>query len=153
MGRSQETYNKKEVRNKKEKKRKEKEARRLARRDGEKTSMDDMIAYVDANGVITDVPIEPSERPKVKLEDIEISVPKGNTREEESVERKGTVTFFNESKGFGFIKPDDKTQDVFFHVNELKKMNLDTIAGNTRVGFETREDKSNRISAVNLQLI
>ena len=65
----------------------------------------------------------------------------------------GVVSWFSNDKGFGFIKPDDKTQDVFFHVNELKKMNLDTIAGNTRVGFEIREDKSNRISAVNLQLI
>ena len=53
MGRSQESFQKKEVRNKKEKKRKEKEAKRLARKDGDKpNSLDDMIAYVDENGMI-----------------------------------------------------------------------------------------------------
>ena len=52
MARSQETFNKKEVRNKKEKKRKDKEKKRLERRDNVKEgrSFDDMIAYVDENG-------------------------------------------------------------------------------------------------------
>ena len=60
MGRSQETFHKKEVRNKKEKKRKEKEAKKLARREHEKKgSLDDMIAYVDENGMITDTPPDP----------------------------------------------------------------------------------------------
>ncbi len=130
MGRSQETYNKKEVRSKKEKKRKEKEARRQARREGEKSSMDDMIAYVDENGMITDEPIEPGKKKAVKLEDIEISVPKGNTKEEEDPIRKGTVTFFNDSKGFGFIKDLETKQNVFVHVNniegEIKEGNLVT---------------------------
>jgi cold shock CspA family protein len=130
MGRSQETFNKKEVRNKKEKKRKEKAAKRQARRDGEKTSMDDMIAYVDENGMITDEPIEPGQKKKVKLEDIEISVPKGNSREDEDPIRKGTVSFFNESKGFGFIKDLETKQDVFVHINnvigEIKEGNLVT---------------------------
>jgi len=48
MARSQETFNKKEVRNKKEKKRKDKEKKKLAKKDNEKTgSLDDMISYVD----------------------------------------------------------------------------------------------------------
>ena len=48
MGRSQETFNKKEVRNKKEKKKKDKELKKLARKDNDKpSSLDDMIAYVD----------------------------------------------------------------------------------------------------------
>ena len=47
MGRSQESFNKKDVKSKKEKKRKEKEAKKLARKDGEKATFDDMIAYVD----------------------------------------------------------------------------------------------------------
>ena len=130
MGRSQETYNKKEVRSKKEKKRKEKEARRQARREGEKSSMDDMIAYVDENGMITDEPIEPGKKKAIKLEDIEISVPKGNSKEEEDPVRKGTVTFFNDSKGFGFIKDLETKQNVFVHVNnilgEIKEGNLVT---------------------------
>ena len=53
MGRSQESFNKKEVRNKKEKKRKEKAQKRLARKDQDKNSFDDMIAYVDEKGMNT----------------------------------------------------------------------------------------------------
>ena len=147
MGRSQETYNKKEVRSKKEKKRKEKEARRLARRDSEKTSMDDMIAYVDENGVITDEPIDPGKKKKVKLEDIEVSVPKGNLRADESPERKGTVTFFNESKGFGFIKDMETKQDVFVHINNV----IGNIKEGNLVTFETERGPKG-LTAINVQI-
>lgn len=130
MGRSQESFNKKEVRNKKEKKRKEKEAKRLARRDSEKSSIDDMIAYVDEFGVITDEPVSADQKTEIKLEDIEVSVPKGNPKEDEDPVRKGTITFFNESKGFGFIKDLETKQDVFMHINnvigEIKEGNLVT---------------------------
>ena len=129
MGRSQESFNKKDVRNKKEKKRKEKAAKKLAKRDGEKSSFDDMIAYVDENGVITSEPIDPTSKTEIKLEDIEISVPKGSDEEVDPI-RKGTITFFNESKGFGFIKDLETKQDVFVHANnvigEIKEGNLVT---------------------------
>ena len=129
MGRSQESFNKKDVRNKKEKKRKEKEAKKLARRDGEKSSFDDMIAYVDENGVITSEPIDPKSKTEIKLEDIAVSVPKGSTEEVDPV-RKGTVSFYNDSKGFGFIKDLETKQDVFVHANnvigEIKEGNLVT---------------------------
>jgi len=130
MGRSQETFNKKEVKNKKEKKRKEKEKKRLVRKEsGKKSSFDDMIAYVDENGVITSEPIDPSRKTEIKLEDIAVSVPKGSTEEVDPV-RKGTVSFYNESKGFGFIKDLETKQDVFVHANnvlgEIKEGNLVT---------------------------
>ena len=131
MGRSQETFNKKEVRNKKEKKRKEKAAKRLARKEGEKkTSLDDMIAYVDENGLLTSAPPEPGKKKEeIKLEDIEVSVPRGSAVEEDPI-KKGMVSFFNESKGFGFIKNLDTKQDVFVHINnvigDIKEGNLVT---------------------------
>lgn len=57
MGRSQETYKKKDVRKKRAKKRKDKEEKRLAKKDNEKKGgLDDMIAYVDENGVISSTP-------------------------------------------------------------------------------------------------
>ena len=57
MGRTQETFNKKEVRNKKEKKRKEKEKKKLARKEKEKAGgLDDMIAYVDEHGNLSSTP-------------------------------------------------------------------------------------------------
>ena len=129
MGRSQESFNKKDVRNKKEKKRKEKAAKKLAKRDGEKSSFDDMIAYVDENGVIRNEPIDPTTKTEIKLEDIAVSVPKGSDEEVDPI-RKGTITFFNESKGFGFIKDLETKQDVFVHANnvigEIKEGNLVT---------------------------
>jgi len=120
MGRSQESFNKKEVRNKKEKKRKDKVQKRLARKDSDKpTSLDDMIAYVDENGVISDTPPDPNDKKKINLEDIEISIPKSDPNDKPDPLRKGFVTFFNESKGFGFIKDAETQESVFVHVNNL----------------------------------
>ncbi len=65
----------------------------------------------------------------------------------------GVISQFSVDKSFGFIKPDDKTTDIFFHINELKKINLETIESKTKISFETREDKSNHIHAFNLKLI
>ncbi|MCF6171379.1 MAG: cold shock domain-containing protein [Bacteroidales bacterium] len=120
MGRSQETFNKKEVRNKKEKKRKEKEKKRLARKENEKKgSMDDMIAYVDENGMLTSTPPDPTKKKDVKLEDIEIGIPKREALEDIDPVRKGIVSFFNDSKGYGFIKDSETKESVFVHANNL----------------------------------
>ena len=134
MGRSRETYGKKEVRSKKEKKRKEKAEKRAARREGEKkSSLDDMIAYVDANGnIVSTPPPEPSKEDEIKLEDIEVSVPRGGAVEEEDPVQHGIVTFFNDSKGFGFIKNTVTKQDVFVHVNNL----IDEIKEGNKVTYE-----------------
>jgi len=133
MGRSQETFHKKEVRNKKEKKRKDKAAKKLARKDNEKKgSLDDMIAYVDENGQITDTPPDPSKKKKVKAEDILVSVPELETIDITESVRKGTVTFFNDAKGFGFIKDSETQESVFVHVNNV----LEEIKENNVVSFE-----------------
>jgi len=129
MGRSQETFNKKEVRNKKEKKRKDKEKKRLIRKDNEKGGgLDDMIAYVDENGMLSSTPPDPSRKKDIKLEDIEISIPKSDPNEVLDPIRKGSVTFFNSAKGFGFIRDLETQESVFVHVNnlleEIKEGNL-----------------------------
>ncbi len=128
MSRSQESFNKKEVRNKKEKKRKEKEMKKLTRKDSDKGSFDDMIAYVDENGMISSTPPDPSKKIAVKLEDIEISIPKSDPNQVFDPIRKGSVTFFNTSKGFGFIRDLETQESVFVHVNnlleEIKEGNL-----------------------------
>ena len=130
MGRSQETFGKKEVRNKKEKKRKEKEKKKLARKEADKKgSLDDMIAYVDENGMLTSTPPDPNVKKKaVKLEDIELGVPSREAVEDADPVRKGIVSFFNESKGYGFIKDMETKESVFVHVNnvleEIKEGNL-----------------------------
>jgi len=133
MGRSQETFNKKEVRTKKEKKRKEKEKKKLARKENEKkSSLDDMIAYVDENGMITSTPPDPNKKKDIKLEDIEIGVPTRDSAQDSDPVRKGTVSFFNESKGYGFIKDSETKESVFVHVNNL----LEEIKEGNIVSFE-----------------
>ncbi|MCF8228781.1 MAG: cold shock domain-containing protein [Bacteroidales bacterium] len=119
MGRSQETFNKKEVRKQKEKKRKEKEKKRQARKEEDKKGMDDMIAYVDEYGNITDTPPDPEEKDEVKAEDITIGAANRNTAEDLDPVKKGTVTFFNDAKGFGFIREAESKQDVFVHINNV----------------------------------
>lgn len=133
MGRSQDTFNKKEVRNKKEKKRKEKEKKKLARKETEKKgSLEDMIAYVDENGMIIDTPPDPSKKEEVKLEDIEIGVPSRENLEKIDPIRKGTVSFFNDSKGYGFIKDNETKEGVFVHINNT----IDDIKEGNAVTFE-----------------
>lgn len=128
MGRSQETFGKKEVRNKKEKKRKEKEARRLAKKEAGKQNMDDMIAYVDENGMITDTPPDPTaKKEEINVEDIQIGVPTREPEEELDPIRTGRITFYNDQKGYGFIKDLDTQESVFVHVNE---MNDEVVEGN-----------------------
>ena len=134
MARSQETFGKKEVRIKKEKKRKEKEKKKLERKEGGGgKSFDDMIAYVDEYGKITSTPPDlTKKRVVINAEDIQTSIPKSIASDTNEKIRKGVVTFFNDSKGFGFIKDSANQQSVFFHVNGL----LDQIKENNKVTFE-----------------
>ena len=136
MGRSQESFNKKEVRKKKEKKRQDKEKKRLARKDGDKKGgLDDMIAYVDENGMLTNTPPDPAAKKKTKVEDIEISIPKQDENEKANPIRKGKLKFFNDSKGYGFIQDSETQASVFVHVNEFQD---DIMEGNT-VTFEVEK--------------
>lgn len=138
MGRSQETFNKKEVRNKKEKKRKDKEKKRQARKENEKkSSLDDMIAYVDENGMITSTPPDPTKKKKIKAEDIKISVTRNDSTQNLDPIRKGIVSFFNESKGYGFIKDSETKESVFVHANNL----LEDIKEGNIVSFEVEMGK------------
>lgn len=134
MGRSQETFSKKEVRNKKEKKRKEKAQKRLLKKsEGKKNSFDDMIAYVDEFGKISSTPPDPDKKTVVVAENIELKITKNNPENVPDFVRKGVVTFFNESKGYGFIRDLESRQSIFFHANNL----LEPVKENNIVIFET----------------
>ena len=134
MGRSQESFHKKEVQKKKEKKRKDKEKKRLARKEEDKKSLDDMIAYVDENGNIVDTPPDPDAKSKTKAEDIEVSVPRQEGVKEDPIHT-GRVTYFNHSKGYGFIRDGLTQESVFVHINECK----DDIMEGNMVSFEVEK--------------
>jgi len=120
MGRSQESYNKKNVRARKEKKRKDKEQRKAQRKDeSQKNDPDSMIAYVDEYGRIVDEPVDPATRDEIQAEDIELGVPSVERTEEDSVHT-GIVNYFNESKGYGFIKDKETSNNLFVHINDVE---------------------------------
>ena len=105
MGRSQESFNKKEVRSKKDKKRKEKAQKKEAKKDNPKSSsLEDMMAYVDENGMLTSTPPDPTKKTVVSAESITIGIPKRDDTLSDDPIRKGVVSFYNDAKGFGFIK-------------------------------------------------
>ena len=65
----------------------------------------------------------------------------------------GTVKFFNQSKGFGFIMPDDGSKDVFVHVSAVERSGIPPLDQGMRVSFETEPDKRGKgPKAVALQL-
>ena len=112
------TYNKRENEKKKQARRAEKQKKKEDRKLlGKANSFDDMIAYVDENGVITSTPPELNpNKEEIKQEDILISTPKKEDIETPTV-LKGRVDYFNESKGYGFIKDLGSDEKYFFHVS------------------------------------
>lgn len=131
MAKSQGTWNKKEIQKKKQAKKKEKEARREERKANAKEGNSFEIAYVDEFGNFSSTPPDPKNKVEVKEEDIQISVPRHEFVKEDPI-RKGTVTFFNNSKGYGFIKDQETQESVFVHVNNT----LDPIAESSKVTYE-----------------
>jgi CspA family cold shock protein len=62
----------------------------------------------------------------------------------------GTVKWFNTTKGFGFIAPDDGGKDVFVHISAVEQAGMTGLADNMKVSFELREGRDGRGSAVEL---
>ena len=63
----------------------------------------------------------------------------------------GTVKFFNEQKGYGFIAPEDGGNDAFVHITAVERAGMSTLQQNQRVSYELEEDRRGKMSAVNLQ--
>jgi cold shock CspA family protein len=129
-----ETWSKKEREKKKQQSKKEKAERKQERKEQSKDgkSFNDMLAYLDENGNLSSKPPDPSRRMEVKLEDIEIGVPKQLPVNPADLIRKGIVTFFNHAKGYGFIKDLVTQESLFVHINSL----TEEIKENNRVTFE-----------------
>ena len=63
----------------------------------------------------------------------------------------GTVKWFNTTKGFGFIAPDDGDQDVFVHISAVERAGMTGLPDNMKLSFELREGRDGRSSAVELR--
>lgn len=63
----------------------------------------------------------------------------------------GTVKFFNDDKGYGFIAPEEGGSDAFVHITAVQRAGLDTLSQNQRLGYELETGRNGRTSAVNLQ--
>ena len=65
----------------------------------------------------------------------------------------GTVKFFNDAKGFGFITPDEGGNDAFVHISALEASGMRTLASDQRVSYELQPDRRGRESAANLKAL
>lgn len=152
MAKSQQTFNKSEKEKKRLKKREDKrkkmEARKAAAKENGKKGIE--FAYVDHNGHLTDTPPDPSKKIQIDAESIEISIPKTVPGEEEEFDpiRKGSVSFFDSSKGFGFIIDAENSEKYFCHVSGL----IDQITENDKVSFELEKGMKG-MNAVKVTLI
>ena len=145
-----ESWNKKEREKKKQKERKDKAEKMADRREKSKdgNNQSNMIAYVDENGNFSSTPPDPRKKVNIKLEDIEIGVPKYIPPTAEELMRKGKVTFFNNEKGFGFIKDGLSQESVFVHANNLSE----PVQENDKVSFEIEMGQRGSM-AVNVKII
>lgn len=135
-----ETFSKKEKEKARQKKRKDKEEKREERKANAQKGqgLDEMLAYVDENGNITSTPPDPRKKRAIDQEDIQIGVSRQQDAAPQDTVRQGIVSFFNTSKGYGFIRDLQSQESIFVHMNGL----IDPIAEQDKVNFEvTRTPK------------
>ncbi len=150
MAKSQETFSKKEAEKKKAQKRKEKEQRKEERKANNAktgTSLEDMMAYVDEYGNITSTPPDLNKKRTINVDDIVIGARNNVEANPADAFRKGKITFFNESKGYGFIKDLQSQESVFVHINQL----TEAVKENDKVTFEVERGPKG-YSAVRVKL-
>lgn len=146
-----ESFSKKEKRNKKAKAKEDKAQRMKERKanNNKGKGLEDMLAYVDENGNLSPVPPDGRKKAEIALEDIRIDAkPRPMEESEAELTRTGFVSFFNTSKGFGFITDDKSKESVFFHINQL----LQPVKEKDKVSF-SREKTPRGYSAVEVRKI
>ena len=65
----------------------------------------------------------------------------------------GTVKFYNDQKGFGFIQPDDGGKDVFVHISAVERAGLKGLSDNQKIGYELQSGRDGKQSAGDLRLL
>lgn len=147
MAKSKETFGKKEKEKKRIKQRQDKQQKMDERKANAKKgkSLEEMMAYIDENGNISSTPPDPKKKKVFKQEDMQTSIPKYAEEEVDAI-RQGIVSFFNDAKGFGFIKDLQTQESIFVHVNQL----TEPIQENNKVIFEV-ERGPRGLNAVNVK--
>jgi cold shock CspA family protein len=120
MAKSKETFSKKDKEKKRTQHRMEKQKRKEERKANSMKGkgLSEMMAFIDENGNLSDTPPDPRLRKVINLEDIQIGVPKREDIPE--TERTGTVIFFDQEKGFGFVNDQQTNERIFIHANNLE---------------------------------
>ncbi|MGE9311420.1 cold-shock protein [Niabella sp. CJ426] len=131
-----ETWNKREREQKKRNAKKQKDERKQERKENTSKgkSLDEMMAYVDEFGNLSDTPPPKDKRPSL----LPIPPTVANSRElneEVITQRNGVVTFFDGSKGYGFIKDTRTQESIFVHINSS---NVE-LQQNLKVVFEVQQ--------------
>jgi cold shock CspA family protein len=116
MAKSSATFSKRENEKKKIQKRKEKDERREERKAQAQKgqSLEDMMVYVDEFGNLVDSPPDPKKKREIKTEEILLGAAAREAEPEGP--QTGTVSFYNDSKGYGFIR-EDRSQNSYFFLN------------------------------------
>ncbi|ATL48541.1 cold-shock protein [Chitinophaga caeni] len=142
-----ESFSKKEKSKKKAKQKQDKIAKMKERKANNQKgkSLEDMMAYIDENGNITSTPPATTEKRDFPLEEIQLGA---TPIVQEDPIREGTVTFYNTSKAYGFIKDKKSGEDVFVHGNDLSS----PIKEKDKVSFE-RQATPRGYKAINVTVI
>jgi cold shock CspA family protein len=150
MPKSQASFTKKEKEKKKLQKRQEKEERKKERQanSSKGKSLEDMMAYIDENGNITSTPPDPTKKKTIKTDDILIGARNRDDESSANAFRTGKITFFNTSKGYGFIKDSDSQESIFVHQNALSTV----VKENDTVTFQTERGPKG-LSAIHVKKV
>jgi len=148
MAKAHVTSGKKNIEKKRFIKRRDKEQKMEERKSNNNKGkgFEQMLAYVDEFGRISSTPPDPNKKKAILAENIQLGVPKQEPVDPADLIRTGTVTFFNESKGYGFIRDDGGGESVFVHVSSLAS----PVKENDKVTFEIESGRKGR-NAVNVK--
>lgn len=141
------TSSKREREQIKQNKRQEKQKKREERLSTGSRSFEEMLAYVDENGVLHSTPQDMNPKDKIDVSEIQISVPK-QSENTEILPLMGRIEHFNVSKGYGFIKDASTGENYFFHVTSAPA----NIAEGDEVTFEI-ERGPRGMNAVRISII
>ncbi|MCB0699231.1 MAG: cold shock domain-containing protein [Chitinophagaceae bacterium] len=137
----QETMGKKEREKKKKQKKQQKQEKKLERKENNNKGkgLDDMIAYIDEYGNISDTPPDPKNMTEIAAEDIQLGAAPAEPRD---TARKGIVKFYSEEKGYGFIIDKFTKESYFVHASELNE----PITEQNTVSFEPGKGPKGKIA-------